>query len=228
MFLRAMRFLAAGALIAAVAVPACGNTSESSSSATAGSGGKAAQGGAAGATARGGTAGQSTTPPLACGTSACKDDTLPIPGYGPFTIAACCADAATNTCGLDSSFLALVGPTFDVACQPLAQPGSIDKSCPNSPKESAPNTPALSFTFQGCCRAGGTCGYMLDTIGGLPSLPLGLGCVDSAPFQDGGAPLPCGDSGVPGAGGQGGGGAFGAGGAFSAGGEGAAAGTTGD
>jgi hypothetical protein len=60
----------------------------------------------------------------------------------------------------------------------------------------------VSIHFPGCCRAGGTCGYQLDTIGGL--FRLGLGCVDSTPFLEGGAPLSCGATGSAGAG-QGGG-----------------------
>lgn len=71
--------------------------------------------------------------------------------------------------------------------------------------------------FPGCCRPTGQCGYLLDSIADI--FPLGLGCVDSSPFLDGGAPLGCGDK----AGGEGGMGGAGPGGGAS--GEGGVAGT---
>ncbi len=95
----------------------------------------------------------------------------------------------------------MFGPTFPVVCQPLAQPGVLDTACPDSPMTPVTGT-GVSIHFPGCCRAGGTCGYQLDTIGGI--FRLGLGCVDSTPFLEGGAPPSCGDAGMAGAG-QGGG-----------------------
>ncbi len=147
-------------------------------------------------------------PPVTCGTSSCNDDVINIPNAPSFDIPACCSDEASSKCGLDSSFLAMFGPTFSVACQPLAQPGTPDASCPDSPSSPVTGT-SFVISFQGCCRANHTCGYDLDKIGGL--FPLGLGCVDSTPFLDGGTPQACGDSGGAGQGGAGGEGATSAG-----------------
>jgi hypothetical protein len=210
MFLRAIRVLVAGALVAAVAVPACGNTSDSEPTASGGTGGSGAAG-AAGLSGRAGTS-AGGAPTLACGTSTCTSVPIAIPNAPALTIDACCSDADTNHCGLDSSFLAMFGPTFPVACQPLDQPGTLDPSCPDSPKTPVTGTQQTIY-FPGCCRANGSCGYQLDTLGGI--FRLGLGCVDSTPFLDGGTPQACGDSG-------GAGGASAAGGAGVSGGAGAA------
>jgi hypothetical protein len=59
----------------------------------------------------------------------------------------------------------------------------------------------IPITAPGCCRPNGMCGYDLDRIGGFIS--LGLGCVDSTPFADGGTPMTCGAN-VTGEGGAGG------------------------
>ncbi|HEX3774206.1 MAG TPA: hypothetical protein VHV51_07050 [Polyangiaceae bacterium] len=187
MFLRAVRITLVGALIAAVAVPACGNSSDSGPSGS-GSGGSSGEAGA--------------PESVSCGTATCNADTLTIPSEPPFVIPACCSDATANACGLDSSFLAMFGPTFAVACQPVNQPGTLDKACPNSAPSPVPNT-SLTISFPGCCRENGTCGYELDNIGGLPNLHIGLGCVDSSPFLEGGAPTPCGGNAQAGAGGEG-------------------------
>ena len=117
---------------------------------------------------------------------------VPIPG--------CCADAKTSHCGLDSSALDTSGMmTFADACQPLDQPGTVDESCPKSPKVPVPNT-GLNVELPGCCRPDHTCGYDLDTIGGV--VKLGLGCVDAGQFGEGGAPPSCGEQGAAGAGGD--------------------------
>jgi len=197
MFARAVRVLLLGALVAAVAVPACGGSSDDS--ATGGSG-TAGKGGSAGSSS-GGAGGTSANPPVACGTASCKGVTIAVPGAPSLEIPACCADEASGKCGLDSSFLAMFGPTFDVACQPLAQPGVLDSSCPDSKKTPVTGT-TFSINFPGCCRANGTCGYELNNIGGLPNLHIGLGCVDSTPFLDGGTPQACGAA-AGGAGGEG-------------------------
>jgi len=94
----------------------------------------------------------------------------------------------------------MFGPTFPDACQPLAQPGEPDASCPDSPMQAVSGS-ALVIAFPGCCRPNHTCGYQLDTIGGF--VPLGLGCVDSSPFLDGGTPTACGDLGAGGSAGAG-------------------------
>jgi hypothetical protein len=113
---------------------------------------------------------------------------VPVVGFIP----PCCADAKTSQCGLDSSELASFGPTFPVTCQPLGQPGAKDPACPNSPETPVEGT-GLSLSFPGCCRPNHTCGYQLDTVGGV--IALGLGCVDASPFLDGEAPQTCGDQG---------------------------------
>jgi hypothetical protein len=210
MFLRAVRILFAGALVAAVAVPACGNTSDSgpTPTTTAGSGGSAARGGAGGA-GTSGSGGSSTaeggavdTAPVACGSMMCQSETLSIPGAPPLTLAACCSDAATSLCGLDTTFLSMFGPSFADPCQARDQPGSRDVACPDSTKTPVQGTP-YSISFHGCCRADtGTCGYDLAKV--VDIFPLGLGCVDSAPFLEGGAPLSCGGLGGAGQGGAGG------------------------
>jgi hypothetical protein len=196
MRLRAIRVVVVGALVAA---PACGNTSDSQPTTSGGTGGA----GTAGAAGMSGNAGKSAggAPTVACGTSTCTSVPIAIPNAPALTIDACCSDAASNQCGLDSSFLAMFGPTFPVACQPLAQPGTLDSTCPNSAKTPVTGTQQTIY-FPGCCRANGSCGYQLDTLGGI--FRLGLGCVDSTPFLDGGTPQACGDSAGAGQGGAGG------------------------
>src|SRR6478735_8599864 len=112
------------------------------------------------------------------------------------------AGAANGGSGLDSSALDMSGMmTFAEACQPLDQPGTTDESCPQSPKVPVPNT-GLTVELPGCCRPDHTCGYELDTIGGV--VKLGLGCVDANQFGDGGTAQSCG-AGAAGAGGDNGG-----------------------
>ena len=197
MFLRAVRFFFAGALVAAVAVPACGNSSDSGP--TAGGGGS---GGSSGAVGHGGTSGGEggavDAGPVACGAKMCASQTLSIPGAPPLTLAACCSDASTDACGLDTTFLSMFGPSFADSCQARDQPGPRDAACPDSTSTPVQGTP-YSISFHGCCRAEtGTCGYDLSKV--VDIFPLGLGCVDSAPFLEGGAPLPCGDTASAGAG----------------------------
>jgi hypothetical protein len=196
-----MRVFFAGALLVAVLVPACGNTSDSQPTAVGGSGGSGGQGGAGtggtGGASTGGSAGTSAAQTVGCGSSTCKAVTLSIPGQPTVVIPACCSDADSNTCGLDTTFLGMFGPTFPVACQPLAQAGTPDTTCPTR-IASIPNMPADMFPIAGCCRASGACGYDLNKLIGI--FPIGLGCVDSSPFLDGGSPQSCGDSGIAGAG----------------------------
>jgi hypothetical protein len=198
MFLRAVRILVAGALVAAVAVPACGNSSDSSPS---GSGGGGSGGAAGGGVGRGGSSGHGGAPnsgPVVCGSKMCPSDTLSIPGTSPVTFPACCSNASTNACGLDTTFLSMFGPSFPDPCQPRDQPGQRDPACPDSTKTPVQGTP-YSISFHGCCRAEThTCGYDLAKL--VDIFPLGLGCVDSSPFLEGGTPASCGES----AGGQGG------------------------
>lgn len=170
-------------LLVAVAVPACGGSSSSPEPGTPGGASGAGSGGRSGSAGAAGKAGLSA--PVTCGSKTCRDVVI---AQADFTIPACCADAATSSCGLDSTVLAMFGPTFPEACQPLAQPGNKDATCPASPQSPVAGT-ALTIAFPGCCRPDNSCGFQLDSIGGL--IPLGLGCVDSAPFVDGGTPQRC-------------------------------------
>ena len=197
---RTLRLLCVCAALAASAVPACGGSASDSNLGRAGggSGGRLGAGGN-GSVARAGTsgtAGSAQPAPVSCGTAMCRPVVIPFPVPTGFTIPGCCADAETNHCGLDSSVLAMVAPTFSEACQPLAQPGSADSSCPNSPKVALQDS-GVTIDFPGCCRPDHTCGYQLNSIAG--AFKLGLGCVDSTPFLDGGAPQPCGETGAAGA-----------------------------
>jgi hypothetical protein len=197
MFVRAVRVLSVSALVAAVAIPACGSSSDSTSP----SGGAGGTAGASGATARGGSSGggeggASDAAPVPCGAKMCDSQTLSIPGQPPLVLPACCSDEATGTCGLDTGLLSMYGPSFPTRCQPRDQPGKLDSTCPSSTPTPVQGT-QLTISFEGCCRTDTkTCGY--GKLLGIFS--LGLGCVDSSPFLDGGSPAACGE----GAGGQGG------------------------
>jgi hypothetical protein len=222
---RTLSLLCACGVLALSAAPACGGSAADPQSSAAGSAGHSGSGNS-GNGARAGSAGSAAPTPITCGSKSCSGLVIPIQS---FVVPPCCADAETSHCGLDSSVLATFGPTFAEACQPLAQPGTKDSACPASPATPVEGT-GLSLSFPGCCRPNHTCGYQLDTIGG--AFPLGLGCVDAAPFLDGEAPQACGDQGAAGAGGAGGDGSVaGAGGDSSvagAGGDSSGAGAGGD
>jgi hypothetical protein len=199
MFRRTLRLVCACSLLAVGVAPACGGNASDPRAGAAGSGGSAAQSGRGGngAIARAGTAGASMDlVPIECGSKTCTGVATPIQGL---SIPPCCSDAETSHCGLDSSGLAMFGASFGEACQPLAQPGNKDATCPDSPSTPVEGT-GFSITLPGCCRANNTCGYQLDTVGGL--LNVGLGCVDAAPFLDGESPPACGETGAAGAGGD--------------------------
>lgn len=165
------------------AVPACGSESttrgDDGSGGASGSGGKSASGGSSGD----GTSGGGGVPSeIRCGANTCE----PQPIFDE-VIAACCA--ADEQCGLDSSFLASFGPTFDETCQPRDQPGELDSACPDSVAVEVPDA-GFPITFKGCCRSDvGRCGYMVDRLLGL--VEIGLGCVDSEPFLDGDTAATC-------------------------------------
>jgi len=209
---RILRLLTACSVLVAVGAPACGGSSSETraSAGNVGVGGNGARAGAAnggsgpigraGAASTAGTAGTAPAPtPVACGNTLCDGVVLPFVNV---PIPGCCADAKTSRCGLDSSALDMSGMmTFAEACQPLDQPGTTDESCPQSPKVPVPNT-GLTVELPGCCRPDHTCGYELDTIGGV--VKLGLGCVDANQFGDGGTAQSCG-AGAAGAGGDNGG-----------------------
>lgn len=173
-------------------MPGAGNAGVSGS----GTSGSSGRGGSGTAGSSGGSAGDDSGP-IPCGDTVCTPSAA-----GPtFSIPACCFDAATSQCGVDTSLLAGFGITPSQPCEPLDQPGDPDSSCPPSEPLmlGMTNLPA----FQGCCRETGQCGYLINQVGGI--IPIGLGCVDAAPFLDGGTPTACG-SGAGGAGNTGGGG----------------------
>jgi hypothetical protein len=129
--------------------------------------------------------------PITCGALTCDPLSLPFP---PNSAAACCASG--DVCGIDASPLAAYGVMFADPCQAKNQAGDLDAACPVSPPITVTiaNT-QLNLTFPGCCHTDThACGYELDKLGGL--IELGFGCVDSAPFLEGGAPSPCGAGGA--------------------------------
>jgi hypothetical protein len=190
-----VRFAAVALLISAgMWASACGGSDTSGAPAAAGTAGAgtagtgtSGTGGSAGNQAGGssGTSGTGGSLDVSCGSMQCTHA-----GFGTLSFPACCPTGTNDTCGLDSSILAMYGPSFADPCLPLHAPGVNDANCP--PRTVMAN--GLSVPLPGCCRSDtGTCGYNLDNPGGL--LPLNLGCVDSTPFLDGGAPLTCGDGG---------------------------------
>jgi hypothetical protein len=181
-----LRVLTAGLLFSGLAMAsACGGDDEDDSDGGAGgSGGRGGSGGSAG-----GDAG--AVEAIECGDNTCEPLDLKLLGQGP--VAPCCA--ANDACGLDSSGLEAYGVSFDESCQPRDQPGVLDSSCPDVSTE-VPDAGGLVISFKGCCRAEGQCGYLLDKIAG--AIELGLGCVASEPFLDGGTSESCDPSGAEG------------------------------
>jgi hypothetical protein len=183
-----VRVMIAGLLLAGLgSASACGSSDGDDES----DGGSA---GNSGATGKGGSGG-TTTGPVECGGEMCAPLVLPVEGAPP--VEACCAQ--DDVCGLDSSVLEAFGPTFEERCQPRDQPGERDPACPNSTSTTLDG--GFMIEFDGCCRANGRCGYMLDSVLGV--YQIGLGCVDSEPFLNGETPATCGDGagGAPGEGG---------------------------
>lgn len=184
-------------------------TSDDGAGGGGGAGARATTGGQSGTGSEaGGAGGQATRGSDAvCGGTQCDALDLPFPDAPP--VSACCPDGEeVASCGLDSSGLEMLGVSFEDPCQPLDQPGEADEACPDSPSVSIPDTPISGITFVGCCREEThSCGYLVNDVLGI--LQVGLGCVDSAPFLDGGAPESC-ESSAGGAGGAAGGGAGGA------------------
>jgi len=192
MLWRTLRLVCASGLLALLAAPACGGSSSDSNTGAAGSAGRAGSS----AVGRGGAAGAPTPNTVGCGTQSCTGVVIQN-----FALPACCADEDRSQCGLDSTVLSEFGPTFEPACQPLAQPGTADASCPASAKTPVDTAAGVfEIQFPGCCRADHSCGYDLNTLGGV--YRIGLGCVDATSFLDGGRPQPCGGPGAPGAGGE--------------------------
>jgi len=164
---------------------ACGGDTSSSPNPAAGGSGGSAGNATSGSSGTSGSSSDKT-----CGSMQCTHA-----GLGTLSFPACCPTGTSDVCGLDSSILAQYGPSFMDPCLPLHEPGVDDTNCPDR----VVMANGLSVPLPGCCRSDtGTCGYNLDNPGGL--LLLGLGCVDSTPFLDGGTPLTCGDAGTGAAG----------------------------
>lgn len=124
-------------------------------------------------------------------------DPIILPGDYP-PIPACCPSG--GGCGLDGTQFEQYGAHFEERCQARDQPGEEDSECPSS---TPVPTDFGDLDFPGCCTPAGRCGYLVDQAFHL--VELGLGCVDAAPFLDGGVPKNC-TPGPAGAGGAGGGG----------------------
>jgi hypothetical protein len=201
MFWRALRVAFTCGVVAAVAATACGGSSSSSGEPGAGAGGTSAGGsghGGAGRSSGGaGKAGATGTPtPVPCGDEMCAGISVPL---AQLEVPGCCADAKTNTCGIDTSALpAMASGQGLPACQPVAPAGKPDATCPSS---ASIQVMGIAVTAPGCCTPTGVCGYDLDRVGGFIS--LGLGCLDSTSFADGGTPVTCGPN-AAGEGGMGG------------------------
>jgi hypothetical protein len=200
MFWRALRVAFTSGMVLAIAASACGGHSSSSDdSSVAGLGGAGLGGGSHGGAGRSsGTAGKASVPtPVPCGDEMCDGISVPL---AQLEVPGCCADARTNTCGIDTSALPMMASSQGLpACQPVAPAGKPDATCPSSATIPVMGIPV---TAPGCCTPTGVCGYDLDRVGGFVS--LGLGCVDSTPFIDGGMAIRCGGNAVAGEGGMGG------------------------
>lgn len=132
--------------------------------------------------------------PITCGTDTCNPLTLP---FDPKYVSPCCTK--DQACGLDSSPLEKFNFMFTEVCQATNQPGDQDDSCPPSPPLMIPSgsTTIMAPGFPGCCRAEThQCGYLMNKLANLVELNPALGCVDSTPFLEGGAPTPCGAGGA--------------------------------
>ena len=144
------------------------------SAGTGGVGGGGGTGGSAGST--GGMGGATTM----CGGQTCSEASL----LGLINLPACCPTSNPSTCGLETSSVVAFEPLWPLDCVELDQPGNADSSCPMEQL----SVGAMSLPLPGCCRPGGTCGWIFDltSLGG-PN----VGCADSTPFLDGGSPMSC-------------------------------------
>lgn len=121
----------------------------------------------------------SQTGTLMCGANRCESLVAPTP-VGEVVVDACCASNPPNACGFDTSGLSSFGLAFEDPCQALDQEGQLDAECPRSPVVEV--SVLGSFSFAGCCRPEGQCGYLVEQVETL-DLGLLLGCVES-PFPD--------------------------------------------
>ncbi|HYO94340.1 MAG TPA: hypothetical protein VER33_07500 [Polyangiaceae bacterium] len=174
-----------------VSLSACGGDDDDDKSPSAGAPGVggAANGGTVsgqgGSTVAGAGAGGGTAT-VTCGSSVCQPVNV---GLGLPPLAACCANAATSQCGLDTSILGSFGGPAESTCEPLAQPGAVDTECANSPPVMLPGS-ALALIFKGCCREDDVCGYLVERVPGI--IPVSLGCVNATQFlEEETAPTAC-------------------------------------
>jgi hypothetical protein len=151
--------------------------------------------------------------PVRCGPVTCKAITLPTGAVAP-----CCVNPADGICGAELNF-GLPGTSSSMTCQPLTQPGKLDRACPASMGGVIGGLPLPAFP--GCCRTTGQCGHLVSDLFGL--LPFPPGCIDAQLLSNGEAPVACG----PGAGGSGGEGAGGVSGEAGSGGNGSGEGGSG-
>ncbi|HEV8548696.1 MAG TPA: hypothetical protein VGQ57_06710 [Polyangiaceae bacterium] len=189
--LRALRALALGfAFVAGVSAASCSSDSKNDGS----------SGGTGGGSGAGGTSSQKVET-IQCGANSCDGQAL-ANIFDP--LKPCCAEG--DACGLDSTFLSQYGVMFSETCQLRDQPGVPGAGCPDSAELHVPGQTLVLDPLKGCCRtATHTCGYQLDSIvNGL--IPIGLGCIDSSPFLDGGTATSCDPAGGEAGGGAGGGG----------------------
>ncbi len=144
-----------------------GGSSAGGRGGTAGAGGSSGNGGTVvdgGGGGNGGTGNAGGTdggqpdaslPGIKCGTTTCHDRAV-----GAVTLAACCAGAGKTACGLETVALGVI------SCVEPNQFGKLNSNCDDANGN--------GDTLKGCCRPGsGTCGLMLDPVGG-PN----FGCVD--------------------------------------------------
>jgi hypothetical protein len=197
-----------GALLCMTLPVACGDDDDSSTPAPTPVGGAAGEGGTGGeAPAMLPPGISSTTKTEMCGADACKSAAV-----GPVFVDPCCD--ATDTCGLNTGFLALVGAQpFKDVCQAHDQAGDPNDACPavsglKVPFQMGGTTVMIDIDpFAGCCRPDGTCGVVVDKISakGAPLANFSLGCIDAAPFMKGKVNK-CSNESTGGAGGMGAGG----------------------
>jgi hypothetical protein len=204
--------LALGTLVCLTLPVACGDDDDSS---PVNPGNNAGAGGDSGEAGSGNTGGSMLSVPGTSPTSktiTCGDDDMckSTPTLLPtLFVDPCCA--SDMSCGVSTTFMALIGAQFAETCQAKNQPGDLDPACPDSDPKTAmiPGAPAPIPVpgFAGCCRADtGTCGVIvnkIDTMGFGTFASPNLGCVDPKPFTGkAGAACGGGGGGMGGAGGM--------------------------
>jgi hypothetical protein len=121
-----------------------------------------------------------------CGMATCMPRSVLV-----LDLPACCANGA---CGLDVTKGAQLAMGAGInlpltGCHALAQPGPEDPRCP----EFSTSVGMTTIRWNGCCRPSGSCGYHASLqIPGLLDDGPDFGCINAAPFLDGGTARPCG------------------------------------